>query len=331
MDWGWLTRQPHFFERMKSKKNLYRWISAVSLFVMAAAILSILYTFYLYRRSSQEYLSLSQSARLPAADRAPQKPDAPQEPDMPQEPDAPQTAGDTAPESAPPVSEADTAPGENETPILPMPRPEKDEPAPAQIPIDFEYLAAVNEDIMGWIEVEGTGIDYPILYDATPNRYYLNHSHTRAYTPYGSIFVLSDNERDYSDFNTVVYGHNMLDGSMFAPLHRFEDEDFFAQNHTIVVYTADRVLCYRIFAAYMTDNLDLLKNYDYSTPEARQAYIDRIYTHETRALFDLEVPVTPDDRILTLSTCIVNPAYRYLVQGVLASETVGVQMTSGEG
>ena len=304
---------------MKSKKRFYRTISVISLFVMAAAILSLLYTFYLFRRSNSEYRSLSQSARMTAAERTAQE-----DPQGQQTETAQEGAGEE-PTSAQPEDEPESGGDKAETPAPGETGSPSEEPVLAQIPIDFDYLGTVNEDIMGWIEVEGTDIDYPILYDATRNRYYLNHSYTKAYTPYGSVFVLSDNARDYSDFNTVVYGHNMLDGSMFAPLHRFEDEKFFAENHMIVVYTEDRVLCYRIFAAYMTDNLDLLKNYDYSTPEARQAYIDRIYTHETRALFDREVPVTPDDRILTLSTCIVNAAYRYLVQGVLVTEEAGVQ------
>ncbi len=208
-------------------------------------------------------------------------------------------------------------------------QPAQDERVP--IPIDFAFLLAQNEDIIGWIEVDGTAVDYPILYDDTQMRIYLNRNFQRAYSPYGSVFMLGENARDYSDFNTVLYGHNMLDGSMFATLHNFEDEEFFNEHRTILVYTPDRVLTYRIFAAYRTDNLNLIVKFPSSTREERQAYIDHIYSHEVKAIFDRTVEVTPDDRIITLSTCIANPAYRYLVQGVLESDQEGVSTASAVG
>ena len=208
-------------------------------------------------------------------------------------------------------------------------QPAQDERVP--IPIDFAFLLEQNEDIIGWIEVDGTAVDYPILYDDTKMLTYLNRNFLRAYSPYGSVFMLGHNARDYSDFNTVLYGHNMLDGSMFATLHSFEDEDFFNEHRTILVYTPDRVLTYRIFAAYRTDNLNLIVKFPSSTREERQAYIDHIYSHEVKALFDRTVEVTPDDRIITLSTCIANPAYRYLVQGVLVSDEEGVSTASAVG
>ena len=200
-----------------------------------------------------------------------------------------------------------------------------------QIPVDFAYLLSRNEDIIGWIEVDGTAVDYPILYDATTTMTYLNRNYLRTYSPYGSVFMLAENSADFSDFNTVIYGHNMLDGSMFASLHSFEDRNFFEQHRTIMVYTPDRVLTYEIFAAYRTDNLDQVANFPSDTPEERQAYIDRIYTHEVRANFDRSIVVTPDDRIITLSTCIANPAYRYLVQGVLVSDQEGISTATAVG
>ena len=267
----------------------------ISLLVMAGAILSLAVTFYLYRKSNTEYLALAQAARM--TDEIP--PELPAE-DAAEPKEAPDEAGETEEQSAP------------------------EEPAAVPIPINFSYLESVNEDIIAWIEVEGTTVDFPILYDESTTMFYLNHNHVRAYTPYGSIFMLSENKPDFRDFNSLVYGHNIVDGSMFGVLHDFEDPDFFKENKTILVYTPDRVLQYRIFAAYRTDNLNQIQNFDYETPEGRQAYIDRIYTHDVRANFDPDVSVSPDDRILTLSTCIANAAYRYLVQGVLISELPGI-------
>lgn len=193
----------------------------------------------------------------------------------------------------------------------------------AEIPINFDYLKEQNEDIIGWITVDGTIIDYPILYDTSYNLYYLNHNYVGTNTGYGSIFVLSENANDFSDFNTLVYGHNMLNGQMFAQLHKFRNSSFFDEHGQILIYTPDRKLTYQVFAAYRTDNLNIIVNNDFSTEELREAYIERIYTHTDFALFKPEYPVTASDRIVTLSTCIGNPDYRYVVQGVLVSDELG--------
>lgn len=197
-------------------------------------------------------------------------------------------------------------------------------PDPVDIPVDFDFLKGENEDIIGWIQVEGTKIDYPILYDTTYNLYYLNHNFKGTNTAYGSIFVMGDNAGDFTDFNTVVYGHNMLDSSMFAQLHKFRNKEFFDTNGQIIVYTPDRKLTYQVFAAYRRDNLNIILSNDFSTEELQAEYIASIYEHTAVANFKPEYKVTSSDRILTLSTCIGNPAYRYVVQGVLVSDEYGV-------
>ena len=191
------------------------------------------------------------------------------------------------------------------------------------IPIDFSYLKEQNEDIIGWITVDGTIIDYPILYDSSNMLYYLKHNYAGTATDYGSIFVLSENADDFTDFNTLVYGHNMLDGKMFAQLHKFRNSSFFDEHGQILIYTPDRKLTYQVFAAYRTDNLNIIVNNDFSTEALQEAYIERIYTHTDFALFKPEYLVSASDRIITLSTCIGNPDYRYVVQGVLVSDELG--------
>ena len=197
-------------------------------------------------------------------------------------------------------------------------------PDPVDIPIDFDFLLGENQDIMGWIQVEGTPIDYPILYDTTFNNYYLSRNYKGANIGGGSIFVLGENARDFTDFNTVVYGHNLLDGSMFAKLHQFRKKDFFDSHGQILVYTPDRKLTYQVFAAYRRDNKNIIANNDFSTEELRTQYIESIYENTAVANFKSEYEVTASDRIITLSTCIGNPAYRYVVQGVLVSDEPGI-------
>ena len=198
-------------------------------------------------------------------------------------------------------------------------------PEPVQIPVDLPYLQSLNSDVDGWILVEGTDIDYPVLYDTSDNYFYLDHTRTGNYSIHGSIFVEEYNSRDFQDFNTVVYGHNSSDKTMFAPLHKFEDEDFFEANDTITIYTEDSVLTYQIFAAYVRDNEHLMQYYSYDTEEDRQNYIDDIYDHD--GFFNYDVEITPDDRIITLSTCTGWTYTRFLVQGVLISEEPGVCVT----
>lgn len=202
--------------------------------------------------------------------------------------------------------------------------PEENITDPVDIPVDFEFLKGENADIIGWIQVDGTTIDYPILYDNTYNLYYLYHNYKGTSTVFGSIFVLGENGNDFTDFNTVVYGHNMLDGSMFAQLHQFRKKDFFDSHGQIIVYTPDRKLTYQVFAAYRRDNLDIIANHDVSTEELQEQYIDSIYEHTAVANFKPDYQVTASDRILTLSTCIGNPDYRYVVQAVLVSDEYGI-------
>ena len=203
-------------------------------------------------------------------------------------------------------------------PATPTPEPT---PVPVDIPIDFEYLQDINSDIVGWVYVEGTDIDYPILYDE--DEYYLNHNYRGDYSYAGSIFMQQYNSDDFSDFNTVLYGHNMGSGTMFAQLHRFEKESFFDEYDTIIVYRPSYKLTYRIFAAYRTNNRNIMTNYIFDAPEDREAYLEHVFNH-TYSNYDYDVPVTEADRIITLSTCIGNPEYRYLVQGVLISEEYGI-------
>ena len=202
--------------------------------------------------------------------------------------------------------------------------PEETMPDPVDIPIDFEFLKGENQDIVAWIQVDGTNIDYPVLYDTTYNMYYLHHNYNGVRTVYGSIFVLGANAADFTDFNTVVYGHNIMNRTMFAQLHEFRKKEFFDSHGTITIYTPDRKLTYQVFAAYRTDSLNIIDNNDFSTEEFRAEYIDSIYAHDAVANFKPEYQVTPSDRIITLSTCINNAAFRYVVQGVLVSDEYGV-------
>lgn len=271
---------------MQNKKKVYLIISIVSFSIVLAVLAAIGGLLLAYKRQSDIYEQLAAAARTAA-------------------PAAPTTPATEAAEETQPV--------ETEPPLPTV-----------EIPINFDYLKGENEDIIGWIVVDGTLIDYPILYDTTYNYYYLNHNYEGTSTGYGSIFVLGENAGDFTDFNTVVYGHNMLDGRMFAQLHRFRDKNFFDSHGQIIVYTPERQLTYQVFAAYRRDNLDIIANTDFSTKALIDEYIESVYAQTDLAQFNPALEVTSSDRIITLSTCIGNPAYRFVVQGVLVDEAQAV-------
>ena len=130
------------------------------------------------------------------------------------------------------------------------------------------------------------------------------------------------NSKDFSDFNTVLYGHNMNAGTMFANLHYYKDTEFFNSHPYIYVYTEDGVLVYQVFAAYTFSDVHLLMGFDLTKEEIRQIYIDNIFSlNGINNNFNREVEVTTDSRILTLETCVNNQDdKRYIVAAVLVAD-----------
>lgn len=200
--------------------------------------------------------------------------------------------------------------------------PEEEEPE-LEIPVDFAALQEQNPDIYAWIQVNGTAISYPVLQSEEDNSYYLNHTVEGEKAIAGSIYTENYNRKDFSDPNTVVYGHNMKNGTMFRELHLYEEKEFFDANREIVIYQPDVVLKYEIFAAYVYNSNHLLFSFDCSTPEGYQAYLDEIRSAAPKTGFlDEEKMPGTEDRLLTLSTCnLGREAERYLVQAVLVEET----------
>jgi len=195
-------------------------------------------------------------------------------------------------------------------------------PIPEKQP-DFGVLQeTVNEDIYAWIYIPDTKIDYPVLQHPEDNYYYLNHNldGSRGYP--GCIYTEDYNTRDFLDPNTVIYGHNMKNGSMFAGLHLFEDSEYFEEHPYVYIYTEDGLYVYEIFAAYESGNEHILYNNDFSDDYAFLKYLSDIMNGRTmNGNLKEDVTLTSEDRIITLSTCVAGkPDRRYLVQGVLLNE-----------
>lgn len=191
-----------------------------------------------------------------------------------------------------------------------------------QIPIDFTALQIQNPDVYAWIQIPGTNVDYPILQSATDDSYYLDHTIDGIEGYPGSIYTESINSKEFTDFNTVIYGHDMKDGSMFKHLHKYEDMSFLLEHPEVIIYTPEHKYVYQIFAAVEYSDRHVMHSFDFSTDQGKQNFLDSIYnvTSMTKNIRD-DVTVGVEDKILTMATCIGGkPDKRFLVEAVLIHE-----------
>lgn len=199
---------------------------------------------------------------------------------------------------------------------------EKSEEEQYESPIDFEELWKTNEEIYAWIQIPGTDIDYPIAQREGDNAYYLNHTIEGTEGLPGAIYTEDVNSKTFTDFNTVIYGHNMKNGSMFAGLHKYEDKDFLEENPYVYIYLPDKTLKYQIFAAVVFDDRHIMYCFDYNTAEGRQEFLDELKAVRTmESTYDDTVEVGTDSNIITLATCIGGqPDNRWLIEAVLIDD-----------
>lgn len=180
--------------------------------------------------------------------------------------------------------------------------------------IDFASLQAVNPDVYAWISIPGTNVDYPILQSETePDEYYLNHTIEKKEGLPGTIYTEKYNSKEFTDPVTIVYGHDMKNGSMFANLHLYEDQAFFDANPYVYIYLPNQALKYRVFATVVFDDRYILGNYDFRDPVDFQKYLDELKS-SINGHVNPDVNVTQETGILTLSTCIAtSPNERWMV------------------
>lgn len=186
-------------------------------------------------------------------------------------------------------------------------------------PIDFDSLWEINSDIYAWLEIPGTDTSYPVVQSMTDDDYYLDHT-IEGYEGYpGSIYTIRGNDRDFLDFNTVIYGHNMKDGSMFGDLSLYRDEDYLSEHRTVTIYTPSAQYDYKVFASVVYDDRLITSSFNNKEPKECQEFLDSLDdVSPSECVFTDDVKVTADDRIITLSTCIGDrPQNRFLVLAVL--------------
>lgn len=191
-----------------------------------------------------------------------------------------------------------------------------------RLELDFDGLQEINPDVYAWLYVPDTAINYPVVQRAGDADYYLQRDLQGNSSTAGTLFTQYYNHKDWLDNLTVIYGHNMRDGSMFASLHYFEDSKFFQEHPYIYIYTPEYTLVYQVFAAYEYSDVHLLLNYTMNDYDSFALYLDQVLSQDgLNVNINQDLEVTADDRVLTLSTCVGGNRgeHRYLVQAKLTA------------
>lgn len=166
------------------------------------------------------------------------------------------------------------------------------------IEVDFEELSETNSDIIGWIYCENTPINYAIVQEED-NNYYLRRDLNEQYNYSGSIFVDFRNNGDFSDKNTIIYGHNMKNDAMFGTLTNYEDEEYFAEHPEMYLITPDTSYKIKLIAGIEQESTAEFYN-DLLDVEKTEKMINAALEKST---FKSNYVFSSDDRFVTLSTC----------------------------
>ncbi len=223
----------------------------------------------------------------------------------------------TVPASAP----AQTEPPETTVPeAIPeetiwVPEPVEDDPNMELLKdMDLEALREINPDVVGWIIIPESKINYPLM-QGTDNDFYLNHTWDKRSNAVGSIFLEAQNSPDLTDFNTIVYGHNMKNGSMFGSLGKFASEYYRTPRPYVYVVSDQGIYRYEIFSFYKAQVDSFTYNLSFDQDATKISFL---LESKRSSLAETGVVPPPTDRILTLSTCAGGGyTHRWVVQARL--------------
>lgn len=190
---------------------------------------------------------------------------------------------------------------------------------PTPIPmlqLDYEALLAENDEFYAWLYSPGTVINYPVV-QGRNNSYYLSHLFNKERNSMGTLFVDASNAPEFSDQNTIIYGHHMKNGSMFASLVNYKDQTYYNVHPELMLFTPSAAYRMELFAGYVTDGYATNDVYKKSF-DTEAAFLSFIEHARASSDFVSEVEVTAQDRIVTLSTCTYEyDEARYVVIGKL--------------
>lgn len=177
--------------------------------------------------------------------------------------------------------------------------------AEGQYMAGFDELLSINPDVKGWLSIPGTALSLPVVQGAD-NDYYLKHDFYGKKDRHGTIFIDCDADFGNGEINTVFYGHNMKDGSMFGSLRAYREEDYYKKHPSFAVYLPDKAIEYEILAVLKNDILPeegLFQYYDYKQIENEEMF-DRYYKEiKKHSLYETGVEARYGDELVTLCTC----------------------------
>ena len=169
------------------------------------------------------------------------------------------------------------------------------------INVDFTKLKKINNETVGWLEVKGTNINYPFV-QGIDNSYYLKHSFDKSYNTGGWVFLDYRNSTSELNKNTIIYAHNRKDKSMFGSLKNILNNSWFnnLDNHIIKVSTENNNTLWQIFSIY---HIPTTNDYMYIDFINDNQFIDFTNLIIQRSIYNFNVNISENDKILTLSTC----------------------------
>lgn len=191
-------------------------------------------------------------------------------------------------------------------------------------PIDFEKIRKDAPDVFSWLKIDGTDIDYPVVFREGDNSYYLRKNIYGKYDRNGSLFIEDYNKTDFNDPVTIIYGHHMSSGEMFGKLQEiYTNPETFGTHQKITVYTPEKMLSYRVFCAVPLDNSHILYYHNFNNSLVFEKYFKEVYeTRSLMAVFDETVTIKPGNKVLMLSTCFeTDYSRRFVVMAVCEEET----------
>lgn len=207
------------------------------------------------------------------------------------------------------------------TPEVVIENPDTNEVDTAPL-FDWEKLKGINGDFVGWIRLDDSTVDYPFV-QGTDNEYYLRHLFDGTYNNSGCVFMDVNNNRDFSDKNTILYAHNMKNGTMFAAIEKYKDASYYDGHKVIHIYTEAATYDVYPVAGIVTDGQDDYVRTSFSDDNDFMSYVNRFVSSST---FTSEQSIETTDRMIMLSTCNYDRSDgRYALIGKLVQEDNNAQ------
>lgn len=220
------------------------------------------------------------------------------------------------PSSNPPDTVESTEPSSAETPIstdstVDMPEttepesPEVTTPEPIPNPYIDSYLA--NDDMVGWLVIPGTIVDYPVMWTPEDENYYLKRGFDKKKNNDGCLILDTDSNLDPLTTNLIIHGHYKKSGTMFATLWKYEDKDFFEEHKNIILHTEEKQRNYEVIAVFRSQVYrkkdTVFKFYKFFEANSQEEFDDFYNNIKKLSFYDTGVTAEYGDNFLTLSTC----------------------------